>query len=787
MMGYNRRYVVDEVLNDTESLLTSSRSSSQSTLASGIHDNNDIDVENGKRSNVVAVVVAAAASSSSSSSTGQERLQVKLNKLYRETLWVRFFAGILLHIQSLYYTFKFHGLSRDSLWCTIGAGMEGMFFISIFIWSFRGIWCAGSSSTRTIDSSSDTSPMKPSLSVLHRYMPNLSLWRIGVCLFLLVTAIAVILSDVGFQQKTGGERPDMWVILSHIRNFSSGVKGEFKDSSKGAMTLIYGCLTSLFMAVTVCVAQEKRVSKFIPGGGDILLLKPNKTLAVGISALLFMLILYMTDSWMPIFHTYASVTGSCFLSPPGSKEMTAALRINPLNTKRPRKGAPNIVVVMHESLSGELMMTHESSAKATPFFHEMLKSQDEYFVFEHARTVSGDTVDAISAIQSGCDPVDHKESRYYALKTTLATEFKSQGYKTVSFSSRGLVRLISCSKLIALYCFILSKSNLSSFRVLQNLAGTKWFMTQHQLTTNFDQVFDPTVTKDPLENPPGQDDRKMVENFKTWLTENHSGGDEPFYAQFYYFNSHYPFFDNKDKKSESRLDGMLETVDESIKRIFDILEETGNLDNTIVIGSADHGERRTPTKYGRLREWSKDILHVPIYVRMPRKFFNTDEEVKTLRYNTQQLVSTLDVYPTIMHLLSGESLEDYSEADEHCVRGYDLLDSKIKADRIALSFPGVSKNFSHDKYGNMAIHMGTSSSLLNRFGWPQDNSISVVEYAPIIGSRNKKSSEENKPLKMKKWKSIVKDMEETSFADVIAKKGRYLVELYKVLGVRPPF
>jgi hypothetical protein len=735
----NHRYVIDEA-NDMESLLASS----ELPLSAGGILLEDTDEEKGKRPK---------AYSSSTSTTGQERLQVKVNKLYRETLWVRFFAGILLHIQSLYYTFKFHGLSRDSVWCTIGAGMEGTFFISVFIWSYRGIWCgANNDSKSSLVKSSST----------HKYSSyitnHLSLWRMGLCFFLLVTAIAVILSDVGFQQKTGGERPDMWVILSHIRNFSSGVKGEFKDSSKGAITLIYGCLTSLSMTIAVCLAQEMRVAKCIPGGGDILMLKPTKTLMVAVSGFFFMVLLYMTDSWMPIFHTYASVTGSCFLSPPGSKEMTAALQINPLHMKRPRNGAPNIVVVVHESLSGELMMTHDSSAKATPFFHEMLKSQDEYFVFEHARTVSGDTVDALSAIQSGCDPVDHKDSRHYALKTTLATEFKSQGYKTVSFSSRGL-----------------------------NLAGTKWFMTQHQLTTNFDQVFDPTFTKDPLENPPGQDDRKMVENFKTWLMENNSDGDEPFYAQFYYFNSHYPFFDNKEKTSESRLDGMLETVDQSIKRIFDILEETGNLDNTIVIGSADHGERRTPTKYGRLREWSKDILHVPIYVRMPRSFFKTDEEAQTLRHNTQQLVSTLDLYPTIMHLLNGEPLEDYSEADDHCARGYDLLDSKIGSDRIAWSFPGVSKNFSRDKYGNMAIHMGTSSSLLNRFGWPQDNSISVVEYAPIIGSKNMKSSETNKPLKMKEWNSIVKDMKETSFADIIAKKGRYLVELYKVLGLQPPW
>ena len=100
-------------------------------------------------------------------------------------------------------------------------------------------------------------------------------------------------------------------------------------------------------------------------------------------------------------------------------------------------------------------------------------------------------------------------------------------------------------------------------------------MTQHQLNTNFDEKFDPQVTKDPLENPPGQDDRKMDEMFQMWLEGKE--GDKPFYAQFYQFNSHYPFFNNDNKTSDSRLDGMLETVDQSIERIFDILKQRCSL------------------------------------------------------------------------------------------------------------------------------------------------------------------------------------------------------------------
>merc|ERR1711957_784511 len=103
-----------------------------------------------------------------------------------------------------------------------------------------------------------------------------------------------------------------------------------------------------------------------------------------------------------------------------------------------------------------------SKKKSMPFFQQMLHSDVEYFVFENARTVAGDTADAMSAIQTGCLPLNHRQGREVALNTSIATEFKRKGFETVSISSR-----------------------------LLNLEGTKWFMTQNQLSSNFDQVFHP--------------------------------------------------------------------------------------------------------------------------------------------------------------------------------------------------------------------------------------------------------------------------------------------------------
>ena len=358
--------------------------------------------------------------------------------LLLETIAVRFAASIIMHAQSLYCVFLFDGEFHSVASSFAGAALEGVFFLSAIIALLEGItfcWWGGLANL-----SSDLKAVHnvPNSRLAH----SSSIWRACLILILVPIAVGTILSDVGFQQKTGGERPDMWVILAHIKNFSSGAKAEFKDSSKGAVHLILGGVTTSGLTFLICVLHQKRRRRLLlrrkrtaeTHGSDAAM---HGVIALGI---IVMIALYLSGAWMPIFHTYVSICGSFFLSPPGSKAMASALYIDPAIITEQSLNSPNVILVMHESLSGELMMTSDAAVKATPFFHSMLQSEKDYFVFEHTRAVSGDTTDALTVMHAGCNPLDHKTSREYALNTTVATEFKKRGYDTVSFSSRGLVR-----------------------------------------------------------------------------------------------------------------------------------------------------------------------------------------------------------------------------------------------------------------------------------------------------------------------------------------------------------
>ena len=328
------------------------------------------------------------------------------------------------------------------------------------------------------------------------------------------------------------------------------------------------------------------------------------------------------------------------------------------------------------------------------------------------------------------------------------------------------------------------------------MEGTKWFMIQKQLSENFDEVFDPQVTKEPLLNPPAQDDRAMKRFFQSWLDKRKkSGNKKPFYAQFYYFNAHYPFFDNKNRTTSttSRPDGMLQTVDESIEMIFTTLNDTDNLKNTMVFGSGDHGENYSGnkrTKYKRIKFWNTDIFHVPMYMHMPKNILETitDEKYDNLRHNTHQLTSILDIFPTVMHVLEGDSRNSHKLSSEsHCLRGLDLFENRINSSRVAWSWPGTSKDYMTTEEGSMALHKGTSSTLHRRFGNAKKRTLFAVEqYADIVESKSVKSREEKKVFEMKEWKEIVKNLLSTDEGAFLRKKAAYSSEFLRVLNLTVP-
>ena len=296
-------------------------------------------------------------------------------------------------------------------------------------------------------------------------------------------------------------------------------------------------------------------------------------------------------------------------------------------------------------------------------------------------------------------------------------------------------------------------------------------MTQDQLTSNFDQVFSPKNTMEPLVNGPGQNDLAMGKHFKNWLHERKKKEEqgiaiEPFFAQFYYWNAHDPYFTDKTVVTNitSRKDGMLMTVDKSIENIFQLLSDAGELDNTIVLGSSDHGENccGNKVKYRRLTHWNANILHPAVYMYVPRKISEKSAKLyQNLRYNTRQLISTLDLFPTLMQFLDiNESKEDDPGKSKHCVTGFNLLKNRIPTHRIAWSIPGVSSP-KIQKRGLMAMHYGTSSSLMNRWGYPKHNGMSVIRYHDIIGSLSTKN-ETKVPLKIDEWRSVMQNMTRTN-------------------------
>ena len=119
--------------------------------------------------------------------------------------------------------------------------------------------------------------------------------------------------------------------------------------------------------------------------------------------------------------------------------------------------------------------------------------------------------------------------------------------------------------------------------------------------------------------------------------------------------------------------------------IFDALASIGQLENTIIVGSSDHGEDPFKSNYVRLSALNSNILHTTSYIYYPENLRRGTDIGQRLRANTQQLVHTLDMFPTIQSILHGGY--DYWANKEHtgCATGIDLTAVDIPDDRVTIS------------------------------------------------------------------------------------------------------
>ena len=432
----------------------------------------------------------------------------------------------------------------------------------------------------------------------------------------------------------------------------------------------------------------------------------NKTLLV---ALVVALLAYGgLGAWSPGIHAFLCWIGH-FVFRPGQQygfdylsSESAALASSSLLLQK-TAAAPNVIYIQHDSLSGSILQKTEQGRRATPFFQSLVEDNDDFYLLEHARSPSGDTRDGMTSLLSGCLPIT-EAGRKMAFERSLGTEFKRAGYRTFSASSATM-----------------------------NFDQTAWFMLQKHIEGNMDKAVDPLSTGIPVINSEGGDDLALLPYFEEWLRNNaqqqqqQGGGTAgpPFYAQFYGFNQHFPYVKATNTTYENRYYNSLESFDAYLKRLFQLLDEAGQLDNTIIVGTGDHGEHPDPKEYIRLKRYNSDVIHTATYMYVPRHLFPSDQSRELLRYNTNQTVSLLDLYPTLQHFLYGGdapataslrranfAADATSEREQQqCVTGFDLLATPIPDERLAVSWNKVSNEQSGEHGHFLAALSGKDKAL----------------------------------------------------------------------------
>ncbi len=110
-------------------------------------------------------------------------------------------------------------------------------------------------------------------------------------------------------------------------------------------------------------------------------------------------------------------------------------------------------------------------------------------------------------------------------------------------------------------------------------------------------------------------------------------------------------------------------VDKHIMTVLDTLEETGLMDNTIILRFADHGEGGL--SHG-LREKAytvyEEMIHVPLIVHNPKLFPEPRE--------TEAFYDHLDLLPTILDLAGVANPESYAAGQEHRARDEGSIDER---------------------------------------------------------------------------------------------------------------
>lgn len=694
-------------------------------------------------------------------------------------------AALLLHGPGLWYQLAYVHSMGSICAALLGSLLEGLFLLLVLRVLFQMAHSSWQQLLPLLEQqqrhrkNSQNVPFPTDLALAFANM----LWRVLLLWGLVLVILFCMAGDYSFQVMSGGEQADMWVLAAGFQQGGRAIiAAQFQHDPMGAMERIL--LPSVFVMAGIMVmalphyqyhkshgsAGYHQVSTMVSNeepekrqqeiGDAISWANLNRNWILVCGGLSFLS--YALGCWCPVLHASLSFMGGFVFTPEGSLTSieNATVLASAATTAALAAKPPNVIYMLHESLSGAYALDRPEGRKATPFFHEMMEHKDAFYVFNKARSVSGDTRDCMTTLATGCLPVT-QDGKVLAQGRSIATEFKKQGYSTASFST-----------------------------AILNMENTQWGHLQNYFTSNFDHIEDPGRRDLKLVNSEGAEDASFIPLFRDWVNKNKNG--TQFYAQFYQFDSHFPYLlANDDCKLadhpwENRLFCSMQSFDRNLKDIFNILNETGQLNNTIIVGSSDHGEFVQLTqrvgRYARLGTLNSHILKPLSYMYLPSHLVPAKNRA-ILRQNTKRMVSTLDFFPTLQNILYGGNQETTQDnrtvagaADtlsklerRHCVTGFDLLDTELSQDRVVVSWNTISgkpnsRLLALSTGDDSALYINEKADELHQLVF--DNCTAHKSTEPCTKTLSKKD--------LFHWKNVIAGMQNSNFVNEVVKTSDFL-------------
>lgn len=325
----------------------------------------------------------------------------------------------------------------------------------------------------------------------------------------------------------------------------------------------------------------------------------------------------------------------------------------------------NIVVVVNESMSAEPLKIFGYEKEFLPFVNRWYNSEKQQFVlFHNALSISGCTDMSIPTLFSGLSP-----TRPYAafMEQPFMWDFaKANGYTTAFFTSQ-------------LYTW-------RNFRYYFQSKG-------------LDLLFAAKNTDLPYVNDVGIDDIAQARNVVKYLNELPK--DNPY---FLVYNTNALHLPGQPSTDETELPDSIQTrwekayyiVDKAIETVVDKIKKRGEMDKTIFIFTADHGQY-TAKRQSRLGSFYREALHIPIFVSFPKSWIKAHpDQFERMRHNRSIRISNLDLYPTVVQLLQADSSNQkiVQNAD-----GNSLFDSLTNHRRIVCLSTNSFRRWSEEGLG----------------------------------------------------------------------------------------